>query len=267
MYPFEGKEGHIPFLDAIMMHSVFSDNGSIQYSVVTSSKAQRVVIRVDVRKGVVVVIPDGFDSDRVPGIVEARRAWIGKVVARLTPRMEQIAAEPDLPESLHLRAVGRVVRLTYHASARPFSVRSASGFPALSAADSEELGFFGRYDADRVRTYLRQWLVRQAKAHLPKLLTDLAGEHGVVVRSVQIRLQKSRWGSCSARRGINLNARLMFLPDPLVRYVCLHELAHCAHLNHSPAFWEHLEYLLPGAGAQDAALRQAWQYTPQWSYA
>ena len=43
-------------------------------------------------------------------------------------------------------------------------------------------------------------------------------------------------GHCTAKKVIQLSRNLMFLPDPLVRYIICHELAHLTHMNHSPQF-------------------------------
>ena len=43
-------------------------------------------------------------------------------------------------------------------------------------------------------------------------------------------------GHCTAKKVIQLSRNLMFLPEPLVRYVICHELAHITHMNHSPQF-------------------------------
>jgi len=54
---------------------------------------------------------------------------------------------------------------------------------------------------------------------------------------VTVRDQSSRWGSCSAAKGISLNWRLILLPIQLQDYVILHELAHLKEMNHSDSFW------------------------------
>ncbi|GFM37461.1 zinc protease [Desulfovibrio psychrotolerans] len=206
--------------------------------------------------GLVVVVPAGFDTSRVPEIVDGKRAWIARVARRLMPRMNRMESEPELPDTVMLRAAGKTVRVVYAFSVRPFSVREKDDILELC----------GRYDAARVHAVLRDWLRHRARHVLVPMLLSLAKEYRISVQAVHIRLQRSRWGSCSAAGSINLNARLLFLPEELARYVCAHELAHRVYHNHSPAFWAHLESLMPGAGRLDRELRDAGDFVPRWAF-
>ncbi|WP_405019137.1 DUF45 domain-containing protein [Kitasatospora sp. NBC_00070] len=50
--------------------------------------------------------------------------------------------------------------------------------------------------------------------------------------------QNSRWGSCTpAERSIRLSHRLQGMPEYVVDYVLLHELAHLLEASHGPRFW------------------------------
>jgi predicted metal-dependent hydrolase len=73
---------------------------------------------------------------------------------------------------------------------------------------------------------------------------------------VSVKRMKTRWGSCSSKNNISLNSALIFLNDNLIEYVCLHELAHTVHKNHSLSFWRFLEKHLPDALARRKELRE-----------
>lgn len=81
----------------------------------------------------------------------------------------------------------------------------------------------------------------QAKEVLTARLKELAVRHGFTYNRVFIRFQRTRWGSCSAKNNISLNAKLLHLPGELIDYVLLHELVHTRIKNHSPRFWAALD--------------------------
>lgn len=57
-------------------------------------------------------------------------------------------------------------------------------------------------------------------------------------KSISLRQQKTRWGSCSSRKSLNFNWRLVHYSPTVIDYVIIHELAHLAEMNHSGRFWE-----------------------------
>ena len=87
-------------------------------------------------------------------------------------------------------------------------------------------------------------LRRQAKAELPPRLSELASRYGFTYNRVSIKHNATNWGSCSARKNINLNLSIMRLPRVLQDYVLLHELCHLRHQDHGHAFHLLLEHVL-----------------------
>ncbi len=69
--------------------------------------------------------------------------------------------------------------------------------------------------------------------------------YGASYGRVAIRNTRSRWGSCSEKKNLNFNYKLLFLPVELLDYVIVHELCHLFEFNHSPAFWAHVARALP----------------------
>jgi len=85
-----------------------------------------------------------------------------------------------------------------------------------------------------VQAHLRE----MAECELPVRTRELALLHGVVIRCVSVRAQRTRWGSCSARGTISLNWRLIQAPPFVVDYLIVHELMHRREMNHSARYWK-----------------------------
>ena len=62
-----------------------------------------------------------------------------------------------------------------------------------------------------------------------------------------------------------LNAALLLLPQPLVRYLLVHELCHLRHLDHSSRYWRLVAEHDPDYREHDAALAAAWTEIPVWA--
>lgn len=84
---------------------------------------------------------------------------------------------------------------------------------------------------------INYFLRKEAKRLLPQRTEQLANMHGFTFNGVKIQSSKSRWGSCSSTKSINLSYYLMLLPAHLVDYVILHELCHTLEMNHGDKFW------------------------------
>lgn len=95
----------------------------------------------------------------------------------------------------------------------------------------------------------------EAKAVLPKRLSELAALHGFHYNNVRIKHNSSNWGSCSELGNINLNLNLMRLPEHLRDYVMLHELCHLRQMNHGPEFHALLESVCPDHKSLQLELR------------
>lgn len=62
---------------------------------------------------------------------------------------------------------------------------------------------------------------------------------------INIRNQKTRWGSCSVRGNLNFNYKILFLSERARDYVVVHEICHLKEFNHSKNFWNLVGIGLP----------------------
>lgn len=84
-----------------------------------------------------------------------------------------------------------------------------------------------------------------ATSYLHKKMTYWQQKHQCVFQKLFIRSQKTKRWTCSSKKHISLNRKLITLPERIIDYVICHELAHLTHMNHSKAFRTHCQDLYP----------------------
>lgn len=87
----------------------------------------------------------------------------------------------------------------------------------------------------------KQRLSKKLEERLPLFASVMGVSYG----RVSIRDQRTRWGSCSEKGNLNFNWKLSLVPDEILDYVVVHELAHRIEMNHSANFWREVEKILP----------------------
>lgn len=231
------------------------------YTVRHSRKARRISLRVLPGRGVELVLPTGVDAAMAQNFLHSRASWLRKTLRRLAMDGQQTQ---ELPQRVSLQALDREWSVHYSQTAPGVSAR-----PRLRLLENAgRLQFMGHAPEEELHKQhchlLCHWLKCKAREHLSPLVRQLERESGLACQAVQVRLQRTRWGSCSSRGTLSLNAALLFLPPELMRHVLLHELCHTRHLNHSPQFWSLLRRLDPATDLLDRQLAQAWRHVPGW---
>jgi len=221
-----------------------------------SRRAQRPSVRVYRDGAVEIVVPERLAAQQIENFVARHRGWIER---------HRCAPPADLafpPARLELRALGE----TWHCRTAVRPEDPSAGTEPIVRAHAEggmlELPIAAGRDA--VRDALLDWLAERAGATLEPRLKALAAELAVSYRRVQIRRQRTRWGSCSVRGTISLNFCLLFHRPAVVRYLLAHELAHLTHMNHTPRFWELVAFYEPQWRELDRELLRGWKQVPAW---
>jgi len=227
----------------------------IRFVIRQSSRARRLTLQALPPRTVEVVVPRGTRQQVVGEFVREHRRWIERAGNEL------IDAYPDAelrPQSIDLRATGACVPLHYSvtAAARTTYRYGSSGLELRCRHD----------DCADYALPLRRWLLAEAGRVLRPWLRREADELGLAPRRIQVRLQKSRWGSCSTGGNISVNAALLLVRPALVRYLFVHELAHLSHMSHSRRYWQAVARYEPDYESLDRELAASWRQLPAWLF-
>jgi predicted metal-dependent hydrolase len=220
-----------------------------------SRRARRLTLRLLPPHTLELVVPRGARAAEVAAFVHAHRPWIERArreIARRYPAAER------LPARVELAAIDRAWEVRYeHRPQQPSGLRMLGNVLEVRTRNADRRGAEG---------VLREWLRDQARYHLTPWAFREAEVVGRRPGRVQVRLQRTRWGSCSSAGTLSLNAAVLFLPPPVVRYLLIHELCHLISLNHSRRFWAAVARYEPDFEALDRRLTAAWADIPLWAH-
>ncbi|MBU2549697.1 MAG: M48 family metallopeptidase [Proteobacteria bacterium] len=232
----------------------------LDYRIRRSARAKSVLLKMTAWDGLTVTAPKGLSESQVVELVTGHRDWIAARLDRFD-QARHLLGEPESgrPEAFDLPALGESWRVEYRPT-RGGTVGARTGRPGRILVRGAVS------DNERCKAALRRWLARRAKEALAPWLESLAAGNGLKFSRISIKNQRTRWGSRSSSGLISLNAKLLFLPPELVRYVLMHELCHTLERNHTSRFWTRLRRFEPQADILHDRMRDAWKMIPIWAH-
>jgi len=203
-------------------------------------KARRYILRVRPDGTLRVTIPRGGSRAEAIAFVGRHLSWVARERARV--RKERAPVCWTHGSTILVGGEPHIITV----------VDSASG---LSAHYAERVVRI--IDAADARPEVERDLRDLASRQLIPRLQQLAARHGLNVKKVTIRNQRSRWGSCARTGAIALNFRLVQMPPVVCDYVLVHELMHLKEQNHGPRFWALVERACPEYREAERWLRRS----------
>jgi predicted metal-dependent hydrolase len=221
------------------------------YKIKKHRLAKHVKLRTTKLHGLEITVPYRFNINNIPLILEENRDWITKHILKW-----QLLHQDVLPTHLCLHAIQQEWKIHY--------IPCDSKLELIIRPHHELVLVGPTHDNHACKQKLIRWLKDQSNLHLPAQLKVISGQTGLNYASVRIRDQQTRWGSCTSKKSISLNYKLMFLPPHLLIHVLIHELCHTKYLNHSEKFWALVARHDASWQEHKRALRAADQFVPEW---
>jgi predicted metal-dependent hydrolase len=218
-------------------YSINYGTATIDYEIIYSRR-KTLGITIYPDQCVIVRAPQGTPLAEIEAIVQKKGSWIIKKQHAFAEYPPPLPPRRYVSGETHLY-LGRHYRLQVIED-KDERVTLTNPLLYLHVRDKK--------DRQRKQKLLTEWYRQQAKIIFPERLDVVyprAKRHGIPYPQMKIRLMKSRWGSCSTKGSISLNLRLIQTPKACIDYVILHELAHLKEHNHSRAYYNLLDQLLP----------------------
>ncbi|MGH2842037.1 MAG: M48 family metallopeptidase [Solirubrobacteraceae bacterium] len=208
----------------------------ILYSVRRSDRARRVRVRVDVTRGVEVVLPRRAPEREAAAAVRELAPWIERRLAEVQRQRSMLAARGDT-----LPYLGTTLALV----PAPGRQRVVQRDRTLLVPEGP-----GRGPA------LERWCRRMARLEITPRVERACAQLDCGYSRLTVRDQRTRWGSCSRGGALSFNWRLLLAPEAVLEYVVWHEVCHLRVPDHSPRFWSLLAAHCPDHRRQVTWLRR-----------
>lgn len=218
------------------MEKVIDGIGTVKFR--NSTRAKRVNITVKPFEDVVVSVPEHVSQEQAEQAVRDNLGWVQREQARMQ-EVEQKYTVFEIGDTYRIRDKKiRIQRGEYRCTAS-----------AVFVPDT------GERSQQFIREQIEQLARAEAREFLPERARKLADQHDIPVGKITVRKSTTRWGSCSPENNLSLSYFLILLPDHLIDYAILHELAHVRIKDHSKGYWRHLESMAPEARKLDREIR------------
>ncbi|MEL6915169.1 MAG: SprT family zinc-dependent metalloprotease [Pseudomonadota bacterium] len=201
-----------------------------------SARARRLTLRVAARDGrVTLTVPRGVGPGEAMDFARQKRGWLLRHVG-------DAGARTTLGPGDTVPLAGRLLRLELAETRAP----RVEG----------DLLLLPRRAAPAPGRAVAAFLKLEARARLAAASDRYAAALGRRYSRITLRDTRTRWGSCSAAGALMYSWRLAMAPPEVLDYVAAHEVSHLREMNHSPAFWQTVERLMPAYREHRAWLKR-----------
>ncbi len=203
----------------------------MQYTVV-KQKRKTATIVINDKLEVIVKVPHYMTKKQIQYLVDQHEKWI----------TESLEKKRSLSEKNDWYQTNRMLYLGQY-----WPVTQISDLSQKSRAFFDGKRFIVISDGDEgaARMQMERFFRKQAKEVIIPLVNEYADLLAVTFNKVTIRNQVTRWGSCSSKGNLSFNVKILCAPTEMIAYVVLHEVMHLKHFNHSRAFWQEIEVMMP----------------------
>lgn len=209
----------------------------IEYQLLPGSERETTDIVIERDGKIVVRPPAAYTPEQVDAVVESKRMWIYRNLAEWKD-LNASAVVREWVNGETFLYLGRTYRLALVSDqSRDLQLKEGSFCLCRQAI---EMG--GTHAA---RTAFETYYTDKGQTRIAERVKYFAPKVGAKVSTVKVKDMGYRWAS-SGRNGIlNFHWKCMMAPPRIIDYIIVHELCHFHHRNHSDAFWNEVDKVMP----------------------
>ncbi|MBV7274998.1 M48 family metallopeptidase [Clostridiaceae bacterium UIB06] len=205
---------------------------TVNYKVIRKNR-KTIGIKVTDEGEVIVTSPFGISDKIIQNIIKGKEEWIlGKVKLM---QENEILRNKEIKNGSKFRFLGRKLEL---------EIIEVENIEEDFQINNGKIRIFVS-SRGIVRDKIDEIYRIEAKKILCERTNIYSKIIGVKPNKIFIKNQKTLWGSCSSRKNINYNYRIIMAPIEIVDYIVVHELCHLIHMNHSKNYWNTVGAILP----------------------
>lgn len=225
------------------MNKIILKNQEYEFEIIRSSR-KTIGIIVNVDQELIVRSPKKTSIREIKYLLIKKEAWILKKLAK----MSEIKAPPkekDFVSDEIFLYLGREYRLKLASEADLNELKVNLEQDSLTIYYPAKIEENKHKRKTEVREQLIKWYRSQAKIKINELINIYKKHLAVEPNKIVIKKQKKRWGSCSNKKNLNFNWKIIMAPLTVIEYLVVHELVHLIHPNHSKKFWQTVAEIIP----------------------
>jgi predicted metal-dependent hydrolase len=210
------------------------DGRRIAYVLKRSRRARLIWLKIQRESGLTVTVPHTYNVRYIGEYLQSHSDWILRNLARQNEKKPVPASNDSLPANT-ISYLGQCCTV----------VKNINGLGLIPLAEDKDRPA-DQFSEKISPAEIELWLRSQAALVINDKVKLFSQKMSLTYNRVSIRNQKARWASCSCRKNLNFNWRLIMVPEPVLEYVIIHELCHLKEMSHSRVFWELVASYCPG---------------------
>ena len=209
--------------------SIKNINKVTAYKIIRSNR-KTMCLSVDENAKLIVRAPNRASDKQIREFVSIKESWINNKQRLMRDRLAEYESHISLQQCLYL---GKLYPLKLIPSQVEKITFNGSDFTVSYSAE------------EKIKLTLNSWYKQRFIDIAKPRVNYYAKKYNLAINRVNVKAQKTLWGSCSSKNNINLNYQLIMAPIEVIDYVIVHELVHTLHKNHSPRFWQEVSSIMP----------------------